>query len=124
MKDGQWMYHVGYSETWTEGEYFNTEEEAIKEGREYAKEEGYEQYETGQIQIFIPCVNVSSVLDNIREDAYERCGEAGEDYFDDVTRDHESELEDRFNEVLIQWMEEHKLNTQYFNLDNIKDHSI
>lgn len=126
MKNGQWMCDFTGSEIWTDGEYFDTKEEALEYGREYIKElqeeegeEFYSDFRIGQIaEVSVSGVNVNSILDNVAENTTCQCNEVGEDYLCDVKDEHRSELEEKLNEVLFDWIEKHGYQPDFFTIEN------
>ena len=125
MDIGKWMYNLTGNETWW-GEAFETKEEAIKEGRKEAKKEELDimcisSFEVGQIaEVPISGIDVDFVLENVAENTTDECGEVGDDYLSDVTKEDEEELEEKLNEVLFAWIEEHNYKPDFYKIENIE----
>lgn len=128
MENEKWMYQIGKSDIWTSSERFETKEEAIEAGREEAIAENkfcseknqYEKFYVGQIEKcnVLYGVDVDSILGNIVENVCDEAGEAAEDYLRDVTREHMTELEEKLNDVLFAWMDEHRYKPNFFKIVN------
>ncbi len=117
---GKWMYNINGNEIWS-GEEFNTKEEAVKEGLEEAKTEGCFKFEVGQIEkVTVSGVDIDYILENVAENTTEDCGEVGEDYLNDVTKEDRDELEQKFNDLLFSWIKEHGYEPSFFKIKNVK----
>ena len=136
IKIGNWMYNINESETW-EGEQFETKQEAITQGKEQAIHDNefyikcgvpkkcVSSYEIGQIsQVFPSGVDVDSILENVAENTGDEAGEAAEDYLMDVTNEDSTELEEKLNEVLFDWMKRHSYEPDFYIMENIELKSI
>ena len=73
-----------------------------KEDREIAKNHVF----IGEVEPYEPIVYADYLIDSIREQAYEECGECCEGWLDGLNREQEEILEERLNKVLIDWLEE------------------
>ena len=119
---GKWMVNTNlYSDIWR-GEEFDTKEQAIKEGRKQAMEEGLNKFEIGETE---PPLNVGIDVDRVIEDVqaimYDDIGEVAEDYLDDVSKEHLLELEEKLNEVFFKWQKEHGYEPNFYKIINIEE---
>lgn len=130
---GKWMFNIGRDEIWT-GDNYSTREEAIELGKaelEYlnkmkieAGRETSNSFEIGQIEKVYPCgVDVDFILENVAENTTQGM-EAGEDYLNNVTKEHSDELEQKLNDVLFAWMKEHGYEPDFFIMENIEEITI
>jgi hypothetical protein len=87
----KWAFHFGNSEYWDDEGQYDTREEAIQAGREYAPEYAEEQYgddeamaaellrtgtfEIGELFTFEPYIDAERVIESICEDAYDQAGD-------------------------------------------------
>jgi hypothetical protein len=119
--EGQWIFNSSDDGIWGSGDYYNTKEEAIKEGREYYYGDDYDMFYVGQIELANPNigVNVSNILEDISTNVYDDVGEVAEDYLNDVKREHEDILEQRLNDVLSDWMDEFGYKPSFFKIINV-----
>jgi hypothetical protein len=132
---GEWMFNIGARDVWI-GESFKTKEMATEEGKaevvsdnKLRMKQGYpviKSFEVGQIAEIHPSgVDIESILENVAENTSEQVGgEAGEDYLCDVSKEDSDELEQRLNNVLFAWMEEHGYEPDFWIMENIEEISI
>ena len=73
-----------------------------KEDREIAENHVF----IGEVEPYKPIVYADYLIDSIREQAYEECGECCEGWLDGLNKEQEEILEERLNKVLIDWLEE------------------
>lgn len=120
MDENQWIYN-GNEEVWMNCGSYDTKEEAIKAGKE-EYEGNLLQFFVGQINHmnFVPSVNVDQVIDDLAENVYFEVGEAADCYLDDVRKEDLSELEDKLNAVLLEWMNKHNYMPKYFRVANVE----
>ena len=121
MKSGQWMFNFGNEENWCEDEYFDTKEKAIKVARAKAiAEVYYHSFQVGQIVYFKPSVDVENVLERISENAYDECGDCGEDYLSDIYNLGTDRLKELLNEALDRWIKETNNEPNFYKIENIE----
>jgi len=73
-----------------------------KEDREIAENHVF----IGEVEPYKPIVYADYLIDSIREQAYEECGECCEGWLDGLKKEQEELLEERLNKVLIDWLVE------------------
>ena len=73
-----------------------------KEDREIANNHIF----IGEVEPYEPIVYADYLIDSIREQAYEECGEGCEGWLDGLNREQEEILEEKLNKVLIDWLVE------------------
>jgi uncharacterized protein YegP (UPF0339 family) len=121
--NGKWQYQLTNSEIWGTSEDYDTKEDAIKYGREEAKDTEYETdyFDVGQIEKYVPCgIDVDDVLDRLVDDAYDEVGEVSDGYLSVITKEQENELEEKLNQVLNEWMEKHSLIPSFYKIVNVE----
>jgi len=59
---------------------FEGMEEAIEQGKLTAKERGKSLLEVGKLNVFKPSLDADTAIEHISENAWDECGENGEDY--------------------------------------------
>lgn len=120
MNENQWIYNTN-EEVWMNCGSYDTKKEAIQAGKDEYEGNRYQFY-VGQISNMnlVPSVDVDRVIDDIAENVYWEVGEAAEDYLNDVRKEDLSELEDKLNEVLLEWMKKHNYSPEYFRVANIE----
>ncbi|WP_059050010.1 hypothetical protein [Paenibacillus senegalimassiliensis] len=108
MKAGQWKFNHQPDGIWGTGDYHDTKEAAIAEGKSYYLPEDYKTLYVGQVEPAptVVSVDASSVLDDIASSVRDECGECAEDYLQYVKDEHEQVLSDRLSDVVNAWMEE------------------
>ncbi|WP_153732727.1 hypothetical protein [Sporosarcina obsidiansis] len=120
MNENQWIYNTN-EEVWMNCGSYDTKEEAIQAGKDEYEGNRYQFY-VGQISNInlVPGVNVDYIIEDIAENVYSEVGEAAECYLDDVRKEDSSELEDKLNKVLFEWMDKHDYMPKYFRVNNIE----
>ena len=123
---GKWKYNYGDDEIWNATyDYFDTREEAIKEGNFAAIDADYEYYKVGQIEFsFKPHIDAERILAQIGEDAYQDSGEVAGDYLAYVPDDESNELERMLNETLNNWLTKTNNHPTFYNIINTSDHEV
>lgn len=133
--DGKWIVTFD-NEKWDDWyEEFDTKEEAITDitsqdinklyeywNDNYGGDEIPEVIEcfVGQMDVFKPTVNTSSVLDDIMENAGWHGGDYADGYLDNVDNEMENELDKQLNEVLNKWIEKFNLQPSFYQVINIE----
>lgn len=128
---------------WSENDFgeFTTKENALKfikeKGSKVIEEmfkdyilEDFEDFEeepyeivlfVGELIPFIPNIDADSVLESIAEDAYNHGGDYAEGYLDYIGKDAYSELDDRLNEVLSDWINKNNLHPNFYSVERIEE---
>lgn len=122
-QNGKWMYNLGSSDIWNNGEFFDTKEEAASRGIEEAKESGIPLLYVGQVE---GCsgewaanfLSADALLQNIAENVWDDAGEVGEDYLEAVKSDHLDALEVSLKDVVKAWMEEYGYTPNFYRIIN------
>lgn len=119
--DGKWMYNYSDDGIWSNSDYYDIKEDAIKNGNEEFVGE-YDRFYVGQIKSARNDVHVFAdrILENISEDMYEEVGEVAEDYLRDVKQEHEDILNERLNKVVMEWMKEFNYEPSFFKIANVE----
>ena len=124
IKDGMWAYNFGDSEHWNVDECFDTAEEAIEAGKLTAGENEGEIFEVGQLDIFKPSLDADWAIEHISENAWDECGEHGEDYLNYLPKDEIDRLDILLNEALNKWLDETKNHPGFYTITSVSLHSI
>ncbi len=103
---------------------FDTKEAAIEQGKEEALEEGQHEFFIGVCEEYTPSVSAWQVIESIQEDAYDKHGEYSQAYLDDVSNEHKEELQDKLNEVLSKWIEEHNYIPDFWGVKDVEKRTI
>lgn len=111
----KWTNEIDVNSDIWRGEIYNSREEAIEEGRKDAIYYGKKNFKIGIIEE-VPNfgVDAEGVIEDIQNDMYGEMGEVAENYLDDVTKEHLSELEDQLNEVFYKWQEKYNYKPTFF----------
>lgn len=73
-----------------------------KEDREIANKHIF----IGEVEPYEPIVYADYLIDSIREQAYEECGEGCDLWLNSLKKEDEEKLEERLNQVFLQWLDE------------------
>ncbi len=119
--DGKYCYSLNGESFY--GEY-ETKEGAVEQGKEEALEEGQNEIFIGICEEYIPSISAWQVIDSIQEDAYDKLGEFSQGYLDDVSNEHREELQDKLNQVLSKWIEEHNYIPDFWSVKNVEKITI
>ena len=114
-KSEKWTNEIDVNSDIWRGEICDSREEAIEEGRKDAIYYGKKNFKIGIIEE-VPNfgVDAEGVIEDIQNDMYGEMGEVAEDYLDDVTKEHLSELEDQLNEVFYKWQEKYNYKPTFY----------
>ena len=111
----KWTNEVDVNSDIWRGEIYDSREEAIEQGRKEAIEYGKKNFKIGIIEEAPNFgVDAERFIEDIQNDMYGEMGEVAEDYLDDVTKEHLSELEDQFNEVFYKWQEKYNYKPTFY----------
>ena len=124
MKENMWVASLNGEEY--DSEQFETEKEAIEHLKELEKEEYFDICEgyIGQVEIYIPFIDIDYVIDRLSEESYEDSPEWGGEYLTDVLNEHKKELGLRLNNVLSDWIIKHNYHAKHFKVKNSKKITI
>lgn len=79
----------------------------------------------GETELYrIPVVDSEPILEQFRENAYDKCGEAADDWLFDHSKAQEAELDDRLTEVMVKWIKETGQEPHFSGLKSIKKYSL
>lgn len=115
--DCKWAYSTN------EENYYGSEdtpELALKEA--IGDEDDREQFFIGQCKAFVPGIRPASIIEQLKEDASEECGEHGDDWLDSVTREQEKELGDLLQMALLAWIQKNKLEPWFYSIHNVREY--
>lgn len=84
-------------------------------------EDDLQQVWVGECVEHIPTIRVDSIIDQLRDDAWEKAGDTAESFLT-VTPKQTKELQDLLNEALYAWMEKNKLEPNFFGIRGAKEY--
>lgn len=115
----KWTNEIDVNSDIWRGEIYDNREEAIKEGIKDAIDFEKKSFKIGIIEEVANFgIDAQGVIENIQNDMYGEYGEVAEDYLDDVTKEHLSELEDQLNEVFYKWQEKYNYKPTFYGVIN------
>lgn len=99
---------------------YDTKEDAIKDATIEAKESGYWKFFIGKTtEPTIPSIDVVCLLENLALEAIQDLSDGvGDEYLDNVTKEHGEELEEQLNEVLHKWLEKYGYKPDWYVIKN------
>lgn len=85
-----------------------TIEDCIEEAKWEKEDRGLTQNHVfiGEVEPYIPSIDVEDVIDNLGEAAYQECGECSEGWLDGLKKEQKKILEERLNKVFNDWLVE------------------
>lgn len=93
--------------------------EAIRLGREQAKEDGLKSFYIGsQTMCSLSTIYADNIIEDAQEQLYDNVGEVAETYLEGVTKEQQKELEDKLNEVFYEWHKKHNLFPTCYMVEN------
>ena len=104
------MYIVNFNslniDEWDSSEKFNTKEDAVKYAKQQLKsgEEKSKIIQVGEYKVYKPFVDADDILEKVKDDAYTKTGEAGENYLDLVSEEDIQALEEIMNDAFSKWL--------------------
>lgn len=124
LQKGEEMWVIdltGDDETWiTKGEAYGREE-AIKLGAEIAKEQSKKCFWIGRrIKATIPRIEYEDIQERLTEQIADEYDRPGEDYLVYVTGEQEEELENKINELIVEWHEKYNLEPTCYSVEDIE----
>lgn len=123
-------YTYSFSDDCFENEDYDTEEEALAAARKEAKE--YENSDRPPTEVYIgivgekwkPTIDGESIIDMLRDEAYEEGGEYAEDYLEDVPKEQRDELTEILTLAFTVWAKEHGYEPNFFPIENVKEYKL
>lgn len=105
---------------------YPTIEDCIEEAKLEKEDRGLTQNHVfiGEVEPYIPSIDVEYVIDNLGEAAYQECGECSEGWLDGLNKKQEEILEERLNKVLIDWLEETNNNPSFGKFMKISKYNL
>jgi len=101
-----YVLNLGKEETWDCSEKFRKKEGAINYAKQqlYSGETKNEVIQVGEYEVYKPYVDVDDLIDKVKDDAYNKTGEAGENYLDLVSKEDREALEEIMNDAFVKWL--------------------
>ena len=120
---GRWQYDRVDQERWGNNDELPTKAEAIEQGRLWAKEEGLDQFEIGEVQVYSPIgIDVEDILGEAQDNAYDEIGEASDEWLTNVPDAEKKLLYDGLNIVFRKWLMETGNMPQFYAIVNMSVH--
>jgi len=104
------MYTVNFNslniDEWDGSEKFSTKEDAINYAKQQLKsgEEKSKIIQVGEYKVYKPFVDADDLIEQVKDDAYDKTGEAGENYLDLVSKEDREALEEIMNDAFSKWL--------------------
>lgn len=122
MKNGQWVYSFTGEDY--ETEFFDTEKEIL----DYIFSDNFDEVTTDGVyiaQIIVHESNidkstVETIIEDLKNDAYQEGGEYAESFLEDVTDKQQEELVELLNPIYQKWAEKHNHKPNFFTVENDK----
>lgn len=124
MNNGDWTFNNRNEDSWS-NEHFNTKEEAVKAGIEYAKEEGWTNLYVGQVQE-IPVsspIDADDIIEKVAEKIDENYGgdfDPGERFLNNLECGDGDRLQALLDEAFGKWVDERNIKCPCFTIENIE----
>lgn len=112
--NGQWTISQD-EEYFNECEYFDTKEEAINFGKSYEDFDGIGFY-VGQIEAIPMYTDFlgDHCIEHIQEHHFNNDGEFGQEYLDDVKKEHLVELDEIIKNAVLDWATKYNYHPRHF----------
>lgn len=105
--NGKWMYEYCGAERWSISDEYDTKEDAIRAGKEWAESEALDSFEVGKcVDPTIPGIDGDRIIEDVTEAMYDVVGEVSEDWLQKVKREDVASLEEKLNKVFRQWLKD------------------
>ena len=116
------------TEWWNNNEY-DTIEECINAAREEIINDENDIIYIGEIVPYEPEINADDVLEQLKDDAYNRCGETADTWLnygedEDYADDEEEELSCALTQTLKDWLKKHNLEPDFCEIKNVREYSL
>lgn len=110
-----WSYNEVNNEDWNKG-IFDTREEALKEGLEYAKECGWNELVIGELEeLPLPdYIDVEGLLEQLEDQYSCEISEYDGDLYGDVSKDNLEWLQSQLNDLLEQFHNKAEVKSTWF----------
>lgn len=117
--EGKWSFNKTRNGIWNNG-LFDTKEDAINEAKRlYDEGDAFYIGQATSNDIGVGC-NVDSLLEDIALQVYDEVGEVAEDYLAYVEKDHRNILEERINNIVLNWMKEFEYEPSFYKITNVE----
>lgn len=111
----KWAYSLDGE--WYNSPFYNSFEEALKEGIKEAKELEYDKVFVSRVMRFVPSVDVDNVLEELQQKAYDEAGDFSDDYLEHISINHRMKLEKMLTETFNQWAKETNNEPSFFTVN-------
>lgn len=115
-----WIYSERKDLYWEYSEEFNTIDEAIKCAKADDEIEDYV-FVGKKTPARICDIDVDSLLENIAENTTDGFDEYADGFLENVTKEHFDELEEKLNNVFLEWVNKYNYNPTWFEVIDIKE---
>lgn len=123
IKTEKWT--ITQNEEWWNNEEFNSKESAIKAGKDYKYGYPNEDFYVGQIyditfeenELYDPS---EYIINALSDSLYDMCEECAENWYENITKEQEKELDEMVNEAIFRWIEKNKLQPNCYTIENVE----
>ena len=120
MKDGQFCFSLNKDGHYHG--YYDSKEEAIREGSFEAKESSRDKFYIGEVKtVGLPYIDVDDILDNIGESMMDEYGEVAEDYLCCLPQEDRDDLQEILDEVFHKWLIDNDQVPTFFVVENVEE---
>lgn len=117
----KWIYSEREDLYWEYSEEFDTKEQAIESAKEDEEIECSTVFIGKKTEPAICGIDIDSILENIAEGSTIGLDGYGEDFLEDISKEHLDELEDKLNNVFLEWMNKHNYNPTWFEVIDVEE---
>jgi len=115
IREGLWSWNATEDGVWGNGTC-ETKKEALRDAFDCGERRDIY---VGQVKWFRPTIDAETILEQLRCDAGEECGESSDGYLDSISHEAEAELTRKFQEVFDEWVKAHDQQPCFYTLENV-----
>lgn len=120
MKE-KWIYSESEDLYWECSETFDTKEKAIEAAKKDREIESSTIFVGIKVAPTVCDIDVDSLLENIAINTTERFDDCADGFLENVSSEHFDELEEKLNNVFLEWMNKHDYNPNWFEVVGIEE---
>lgn len=122
MKNNEkWIYSESQDLYWGYSEEFDTKEKAIEAAKEDREIECSTIFVGMKVAPTVCDIDVDSMLENIAMNTTERFDDYADGFLENVSSEHFDELEEKLNNVFLEWMSKYDYNPNWFEVVEIEE---
>lgn len=115
--EGKWTWNESTDGDYWNHDTFDTQRDAMLDAYDNGVRDNVY---VGQVKCFIPSVDAEDILEALRCQAGDECGESSDGYLDSVSKESEADLTERLQKVFDEWVVEHDQQPNFYSIDNVK----